>query len=92
MKEREENQEQYPIIRTLLEALPAPIIDEVSNKVSYTGYAVLGARFDQPFWKITRTTKANATVPQGVVIVEYADGDMNYDNIWANRATLNYSR
>ena len=78
--------EQYPIIRTLTEALPAPIVDDL-GAVQYIGYASLGTGQDKPGWKITRVTTAGS-----VTITEYADGDMKYDNKWSDRATLDYSR
>jgi len=88
----ENDQDKYPTMKTLTETLPAPIVDEASTTVSYFGWSSLGTKTTDAKWKIARVTKASATTPYGVVITEYADGDMNYDNIWNNRASLNYSR
>ena len=71
---------------------PAPIIDEASTTVTYIGYAPIGTATSAASWLIARVTKASATSPNGVVITEYADGNMAYDNIWNNRAALSYSR
>ncbi len=79
-------EEAYPIVRNLTEALPAPIVTVVGG-VTYKGYAPLGTRQDNPEWKITR-----ATVAGGTTTTEYADGNMEYDNVWADRLTLNYRR
>lgn len=82
-------EDQEPIVRTLTEAQPVPIVDVASGTVTYRGYAQLGTPTSAPKWKITRTT-----VTGGVTLTEYADGNMLYDNIWNNRAsgTVKYSR
>ena len=79
-------EEGYPINRTLLEAIPEPIIDVVGG-VTYKGFAPLGTRQDEAGWKITRTT-----VSSGLTITEYADGNMEYDNVWEDRTSLRYKR
>lgn len=76
----------HPIHKTLTEAQPDPIIHVVGT-VTYSGYAKLGTPLTSDGWKIKRTKTA-----AGTTITEYADGDMKYDNIWANHASLSYSR
>jgi len=84
--------EGYPTIKTLTETLPLPMIDEVSTTVTYYGYAELGTPVGAAKWKIIRVTKASATTPYGVITTDYADGNVNYDNVWSGRTGLSYSR
>lgn len=50
----------------------------------YFGYATIGSDEAAGVWKISRLTQAN---PQALM---WADGNADYDNIWANRASLSY--
>jgi hypothetical protein len=84
--------EGYPIHKTLYETLPEPMIDEASATVTYRGFAPLGTGFTEKKWKIMRITKTNAVAPYGVILTEYAEGDMNYNNAWSARASLYYAR
>lgn len=77
----------YPIHRTLTEAQPAPIVDVVGGGITYYGHAPLGTRQSDAAWKVIRVK-----VTGGITITEYAGGDMRYDSIWNDRATLLYSR
>jgi hypothetical protein len=52
---------------------------------TYFGYAELGSNPAAAVWKIRREVVAS-----NVTTVEYADGDLKYDNIWNNRASLTY--
>lgn len=79
--------DRYPIMSTVTEAQPAPIVHDAGSGVTYRGYANLGTAVTEASWKISRTT-----VAAGVTLTEYADGNMEYDNIWNNRASLTYSR
>ena len=84
--------EDFPTIKTLEETLPAPMVDEADAKTTYYGYAPLGTPTSKALWKIIKVTKTNAASPYGVVTTAYAEGNMDYDNIWDNRAALTYSR
>jgi hypothetical protein len=81
------DKDQYPIIRTMTESQPEPIVDVASGTVTYRGYADLGTGTDEAKWKIVKVLIAGT-----VTTTQYADGNMLYDNIWDNRATLSYSR
>lgn len=61
--------------------------DVASSTVSYIGKAKLGTPTSSAGWKIKRLT----TDAAGGVVVEYADGDAEFDNVWDNRANLVYS-
>lgn len=77
----------YPVHKTLAEHQPEPIIDVASASVTYKGWAPLGTATSAAKWKIIKYNKVgNVTTPQ------YADGDMNYDNVWDDRASISYSR
>jgi len=61
-------------------------IDEASSTVTYIGYAAVGSKTSDAVWKIKRITKSGTET-----IIEYADGNSNYDNVWDNRTSLDYS-
>lgn len=61
-------------------------VDDAGGGVSYVGKAKAGTATSLPRWQIKRVT---IVVTDSVV--EWADGDNQYDNIWDNRAALVYS-
>jgi hypothetical protein len=61
-------------------------IDEVSKNLSYFGFAAIGSSQAAAVWKITRLQKTG-----NVTLLQYADGNESFDNIWNNRASLSYS-
>lgn len=95
-KEQEaNNQEKFPVHKTLTEHLPAPQVEEITVGpivTTFIGHAALSVKNSDAFWKILRMT-VDSTAPGTITtIIEYADGDMKYDNVWDDRATLKYSR
>lgn len=61
-------------------------IDEVNSTLVYVGYTQnLGVDSSLERWKIKKIEKIGS-----VWEIKWADGDELYDNIWDNRATLNY--
>lgn len=52
---------------------------------TYVGYAPAGSLGSQAVWQIMRIDTSSGDK------VEYADGDTLFNNIWDNRASLNYS-
>ena len=81
---------EFPIMKTFLESLPEPVIDEATSKITYKGYAYPGVDYDKPGWLIIKETKTNATSPYGLITREYASYE--FDQVWNNRAGLTYSR
>lgn len=77
----------HPIVKTFTEYMPKPIIDEVSPTVTYIGFAHFGAKMSEPLWRIERVTIAGT-----VTIIEYGDNSMEFNSVWDNRLTINYSR
>lgn len=61
-------------------------IDEPDANTTYIGYAELGTNPNSEKWKIKKITLSGTET-----IIQYADGDRLYDNIWVNRVSLNYS-
>lgn len=61
-------------------------VDEASSTVTYFGFAAVGSSESSSVWKIKRLS-----VSGSITKLEYADGNINYDNNWSNRASLSYS-
>jgi hypothetical protein len=62
------------------------IYDEVDATTTYLGFAPPGAATNQDVWMIQRLTFNGPDIT-----VEFADGNAEFDNVWNNRASLNYS-
>lgn len=61
-------------------------IDEASGNLTYLGFAKLGSATSDPVWQILRIQKTGSTT-----LIQYADGDTRYNNIWDDRASLTYT-
>jgi len=59
-------------------------VDDAGTYV-YVGYAIVGSTTSSAVWKIKRIKTTN------VVEVLYAGGNAFYDNVWDDRATLQYA-
>lgn len=99
------NRQNAPLIRTLNESMPKPLIDSTLSvdgvidggdafadygidDVTYKGYSLsVGVDTDKPFWRIERIKKVG-----NVLMTEYANGTMEFVNIWDDRASYSYSR
>lgn len=62
------------------------LVDEASSTVTYVGEAAVGSSLSTALWRIKRLTQSGT-----VLLIEWADGDSNFNNIWDNRASLSYS-
>lgn len=58
--------------------------DDVGSGVTYVGEAAPGAATSASVWRVRRVTSTEDT------ILEWADGDSAFDNVWDNRASLTY--
>lgn len=68
------------------ESIGASIIDEVSSDVTYLGYHKPGASTAaSAHWLIVKIEKVG-----NVTTKKYADGDLEYNNVWDNRTILTY--
>lgn len=61
-------------------------IDEVNANLTYIGFAKLGTATSDGFWQIFRIQKIGSQT-----LIQYADGNTRYDNVWDNRASLTYT-
>lgn len=62
------------------------LVDEASSTVTYVGEAATGTSLSSALWRIKRLTQSG-----NVLLIEWADGDGLFNNIWDNRAGLSYS-
>lgn len=60
-------------------------IDEVSATLTYVGEAPTGASPSSPVWRISRIQTLGAET-----IIQYANGNTNWNSVWDNRAALTY--
>jgi hypothetical protein len=60
-------------------------VDEASGTVTYIGIASVGTLASEAKWQIYRMTISGTET-----IIEYADGNAEFDNVWNNRASLTY--
>lgn len=61
-------------------------VDVVSDSITYLGYADPGTSNASALWQIRRITTTGEDL-----LIEYADGDALFDNVWDDRASLSYS-
>lgn len=60
-------------------------VDEASTTVTYVGDAPLGSDESTATWRIKKLETTGT-----VLKITWADGNSNFDNVWANRASLTY--
>ena len=60
--------------------------DDVGSGVAYLGEAAVGAVTSAAVWRIKKIVET-----AGDIVVTWADGDSDFDNIWDNRLSLSYS-
>ncbi|MAH44652.1 hypothetical protein CMI37_02435 [Candidatus Pacearchaeota archaeon] len=61
------------------------LITEVSGGTTYIGKAPPGSVTSAARWQIGRVVVAG-----GTTTITWADGNITYDNVWDDRATLTY--
>jgi hypothetical protein len=64
------------------------IVDESDPLVTYYGFAGSGSLAEQAVWAVYRVTRYAGN---DIVLVEWADGNQLFDNVWDNRYKLTYS-
>lgn len=60
--------------------------DGPTGGVTYYGFAKAGSATSSASWKIAKETVSGASTS-----LLFADGNIEFDNIWDNRASLSYS-
>jgi len=58
-----------------------------SNNLIYKGEANAGSAKSAAAWKITKYTYSNGNITD----IQWADGNLQEDNVWDNRVSLSYS-
>ena len=81
------NKIEVPVVQTLDDYYPKPIVDKSVENVIYRGYAPIGTNESFLGWRIEKETTTN-----GITKVEYAEGSMDYKFSWTLRANYSYSR
>lgn len=61
-------------------------VDDASSTITYVGEAPIGSAESSPVWRIKKLETVGS-----VFKVSWADGNMFFDNVWDNRASLTYS-
>ena len=61
--------------------------DPVGATVAYVGKAIAGTLSSAASWQVKKLVFA----ADGGVTTTVADGDLNFDNVWDDRASLTYS-
>lgn len=69
------------------EMIYAERTDFVGDDVIYRGYAIPGVTDAQPIWRIKKVIIG----VDGDITTTWADGNGDFDNVWANHATLSYA-
>jgi hypothetical protein len=59
--------------------------DTTTANVTYIGQAAIGSDESQAVWQVKKVDETSG------IIITWADGDANFDNIWNNRTSLTYS-
>lgn len=70
---------------TISSSVYAVRLDEASATVTYVGEAVPDTPAASALWRIKKLDSTSG------LVMTWADGDSNFDNIWNNRASLSYS-
>ena len=59
--------------------------DYTTTDVTYIGFADPGSVTSDPVWQICKLDETNG------LVMTWADGDSNFDNIWDSRSSLTYN-
>jgi hypothetical protein len=69
----------------VIEASLTFFLDDSASPVLYMGWALPGSLESEAKWRICKVDTSSG------VSMKYADGNINFDNIWENRVGLSYS-
>lgn len=62
-------------------------VDAVTDLLLYIGKAPIGTLTNEAKWQVRKLTLTSL----GGVLMQWADGNGDFDNVWDNRASLSYS-
>lgn len=68
-------------------SVPLATILETSGSYTYVGKAVPGTVTSAAKWQIMRIDESVTDT----MTITWADGNKSFDNVWTNRASLNYT-
>lgn len=60
--------------------------DQVDATTAYLGLAAIDSLSSNPVWQIKKLDYTTG------VIIRWADGNSNFDNVWDDRATITYTK
>lgn len=60
--------------------------EDVGSNIAYLGLAAIDSNTADPVWQIKKLDYTTG------VVVRWADGNSNFDNVWDDRTTLLYAR
>ena len=72
--------------KTVKFSSPLTLIDEVDTNTTYVGETKPGNATSDALWRIKKISVSGT-----VTTIAYADGDLLYNNVWADRVSLSYS-
>ena len=61
-------------------------LDDVGGGTTYIGEAIPNTLESAALWRIKRMVETGPDI-----VILWADGDANFDNVWQDRASLSYS-
>ena len=59
-------------------------LDQNTATIAYVGDAAIASSTAAPVWRIKRLDTTSG------IIIQWADGNQHFDNVWDNRASLTY--
>jgi hypothetical protein len=60
-------------------------VDQATSTVMYVGKAAIGSLTSGAVWRVKKVDTTSG------IVITWADGNSNFDNIWDNRAILTYT-
>lgn len=60
-------------------------LDQNTATIAYVGEAAIAASTAAPVWRIKRLDTTSG------IIIQWADGNQHFDNVWDNRTSLTYN-
>ena len=61
------------------------LVDSENTNISYSGKALAGSATSSAIWQIKKINETSG------IVITWADGNTDFDNIWDNRKDLSYS-
>ena len=75
----------YKAYRSVSPDLATRLDDTTTASVTYVGKAAIGTATSAASWQVQKIDETTG------LVITWADGDADFNNIWDNRASLTYS-